>query len=220
MNDTTREQFLGNVAGALRDRQQRPTPPDRTPTRLISSGSNIRDLFVKNVEAAGMHICCVADTDAAGQVVEILRKHNVQSAFVTGEPILKLLGVAEAVAAAGIRVLPFVQADDDLFAAGAGVTAACYGVAETGSIVLVGSADSPRQASLVPPVHIAALREDQLVPDLLDLMDVLARSRPEDLSHGMCMVTGPSKSADIELALVKGVHGPGHEYVLLLPATR
>jgi L-lactate dehydrogenase complex protein LldG len=96
---------------------------------------------------------------------------------------------------------------------GAGVSTALYGLADTGSVVLAASAEEPRARSLLPAVHVTLLREDRILPGLDELFAALGA----DLPSALAIVTGPSRSADIEQKLVIGVHGPGEVHVVLLP---
>jgi L-lactate dehydrogenase complex protein LldG len=96
---------------------------------------------------------------------------------------------------------------------GAGVTRALYGLAETGSVVLAASPEEPRARSLLPDVHVTLLEEDRVLRGLDELFDAVGGSLPSALA----IVTGPSRSADIEQMLAVGVHGPGEVHVVLLP---
>jgi L-lactate dehydrogenase complex protein LldG len=95
---------------------------------------------------------------------------------------------------------------------GAEVSEAAYGLAETGSVVLAASQDEPRARSLLPDVHVSLLREDRILPGLGELFATLGA----DLPSALAIVTGPSRSADIEQTLTVGVHGPGEVHVVLL----
>jgi L-lactate dehydrogenase complex protein LldG len=95
---------------------------------------------------------------------------------------------------------------------GAGVSEARYGLADTGSVVLL-SSDEPRARSLLPWVHVTLLREDRILAGLAELFEALG----DDLPSSVAIVTGPSRSADIEQRLAVGVHGPGEVHVVLLP---
>jgi L-lactate utilization protein LutC len=103
---------------------------------------------------------------------------------------------------------------DTLFGADVGITGADYLIAETGSVVLSSRPDSPRSVSLLPPVHIVVAEGSRIVPDLFDLFACLGREAT-DLPAGLTIVTGPSKTGDIELRLVTGVHGPGEVHVVV-----
>jgi L-lactate dehydrogenase complex protein LldG len=95
---------------------------------------------------------------------------------------------------------------------GAGVSEASYGLADTGSVVLMASPEEPRARSLLPEVHVSLLREDRILAGLEELFAALGGELPSSLA----IVTGPSRSADIEQSLTVGVHGPGEEHVVLL----
>jgi L-lactate dehydrogenase complex protein LldG len=96
---------------------------------------------------------------------------------------------------------------------GAGVSQALYGLADTGSVVLVASPEEPRARSLLPAVHVSLLAEDRILPGLAELFEAIGGELPSALA----IVTGPSRSADIEQKLVVGVHGPGEVHVVLTP---
>ncbi|MEW6073237.1 MAG: lactate utilization protein [Planctomycetota bacterium] len=97
-----------------------------------------------------------------------------------------------------------------------GLTAAQWGVAETGTIVLESAAEHHRLASLLPPVHIALLDAPGLLETLDELLAAVGSEDPDDMSRTITMITGPSRTADIELTLVVGVHGPRELHVILL----
>jgi L-lactate dehydrogenase complex protein LldG len=94
----------------------------------------------------------------------------------------------------------------------AGVSRALYGLADTGSVVLAASPQEPRARSLLPFIHVSLLPEGRILPGLEELFEVVGPSLPSALA----IVTGPSRSADIEQTLVVGVHGPGQVHVVLL----
>lgn len=95
---------------------------------------------------------------------------------------------------------------------GAEVSRAAYALADTGSVVLL-SSDEPRARSLLPFVHVTLVDEDRILPGLEALFEALG----SDLPSGIAIVTGPSRSADIEQRLTVGVHGPGEAHVVLVP---
>ena len=90
---------------------------------------------------------------------------------------------------------------------------AVYGLAETGSVVLAASPDEPRGRSLLPEVHVTMLREDRILPGLDELFAAVGA----DLPSALAIVSGPSRSADIEQRLTVGVHGPREVHVVLVP---
>lgn len=102
---------------------------------------------------------------------------------------------------------------DDLFQIDAGITSVRGGVADTGAVVLWPTEHEPRLMSLVPSVHVAVLDADTIYNSLADMMAA------ENWSAGMptnaLLISGPSKTADIEFTLVFGVHGPKELIVII-----
>jgi L-lactate dehydrogenase complex protein LldG len=96
---------------------------------------------------------------------------------------------------------------------GAGVSHAAYGLADTGSVVLAASPEEPRARSLLPDVHVTLLSEERILAGLDELFVAVGT----DLPSSLAIVSGPSRSADIEQRLTIGVHGPGEVHVVLLP---
>lgn len=95
-----------------------------------------------------------------------------------------------------------------------GITTTLGGIAESGSLMLWPNAEEPRLMSLVPPVHIALLEADKIYENFAQAMHQL------DWAQGMptnaLLISGPSKTADIEQTLAYGIHGPKQLIVLIL----
>ena len=96
-----------------------------------------------------------------------------------------------------------------------GISGVAYAIAETGTLVMASGPNDPRSLSLTPFVHIAVVGSDQLLPDLFDLFTELEPEK-DRLPACLSFITGPSKTGDIELKLVTGVHGPGELHVVLI----
>ena len=105
------------------------------------------------------------------------------------------------------RRLRDVAAEADL-----GVTGADLAVAETGSLILLSGAGRPRSTSLLPPCHIAVFGPGALVESLAQVGVFLEAwhgdAQPAWKGGAINVITGPSRTADIELPLTRGVHGP------------
>jgi L-lactate dehydrogenase complex protein LldG len=126
--------------------------------------------------------------------------------------------LVEAIQAAGIAVDDW-RGDRTMAAgydAGAGVTDVRAAIAETGTLVYASDADHGRGLMLVPPIHLAVVRTRDIIPDMLDYMRQMGAANPAELPASQTLITGPSKTADIEGVLVTGVHGPGAVHVLLV----
>lgn len=97
---------------------------------------------------------------------------------------------------------------------GAVITSARAGIADIGSLVLWPGPDEPRSYSLVPPVHFVVLESTRLHANFAELVE---RERWSDgLPTNALLISGPSKTADIEQTLAYGIHGPVELVVLLI----
>ena len=109
-------------------------------------------------------------------------------------------------------VVPSQAIDADI-----GITGVDYAVAETGSCVIFARKDVSRLVSLLPPVHITVVRRDQILPSLDELFTMCrAEFLASDYSHYVNIISGPSRSADIEQTLITGMHGPRDAYMIVL----
>lgn len=95
----------------------------------------------------------------------------------------------------------------------AGLTSTRGAIAETGSLWLWPTPDEPRLLSLVPPIHIAVLDADSVEDTFFDVIDT--HGWAGDMPTNALLISGPSKTADIEQTLAYGVHGPRELVVLL-----
>ena len=95
----------------------------------------------------------------------------------------------------------------------AAVTGAVGAIAGTGSLVLWPSPEEPRLMSLVPPLHIVVLNADQLYDSFDEIIRI--QNWTDGMPTNALLISGPSKSADIEQVLAYGVHGPKELVVLL-----
>ena len=102
----------------------------------------------------------------------------------------------------------------DLFNVDVGITRAQAGIAETGTLVLDSAAEQNRLVSLVPPVHIALLDAAKIYATLGETLAMLQNA--DELSPAITFITGPSRTADIELTLTVGVHGPQELHVIIV----
>ena len=164
--------------------------------------------------AAGFFHAPTAEA-AAERIAEELARARVERLAVAGEPggpgLLARLG------SANLELEPRDGLDRAegrrlLAAAGAVLTGADYGLSRTGTLVFTPTTLPDRLAAGLPPWHIAVLRRENLLTDVAELLEV----HPEVKQAALLMVSGPSRTADIEKILILGVHGPKRLLVLLV----
>jgi L-lactate utilization protein LutC len=167
---------------------------------------------------------------AAEVVARLAGERGVRRAVAWSDAALgELRGVAARLAEAGVAVAPCPAGAataeeraafrEAAAAADLGLTGADLGLAASGSVLLRSGPGRARSVSLLPPLHVALLRRDGLVPGLAETVAALAAwSREPGTAGGanLVLVTGPSRTADIELILTRGVHGPRELHVVLV----
>jgi len=100
-----------------------------------------------------------------------------------------------------------------------GVTSADFCMADTATLVMRTRPGQARSVSLVPSIHIAVIRLDQIIADLKELYALMIGDmeiKKEGLTNCMTFISGPSKTADVEATMVHGAHGPREVYVYVI----
>jgi len=223
-----REQFLERVREAtLAGRAYRVAPGPALPERVgyVGGGDDLVESLASEINAVGGWATVVDDAEAARQaLVELFDIYQPKSAICWRHPLLDRIGLGDFLKARGVAQLDHaslsLEAPDarraQVVDADIGVTSVSYAVAETGTLAVAARPGQERLASLLPPVHIAIVERSQIVPDLFDLFSIISQQAPNDMPTNLALITGPSKTGDIELTLITGVHGPGKWHVIIL----
>jgi L-lactate dehydrogenase complex protein LldG len=214
-----REAFLCKVREAVAEGNRAGGSPPLEPRGSVGyqgAGPDPVARFIQELTAAGGKAHVVPGHAAAVEaVMEVVRSCGARRVLLGRGAFLDSLGLEEELRRANVELA--AEDREGSFAADLGISGVDYLVAETGSVVLASRPDQPRSLSLLPPVHVAVAEHGQLLPDLFDLFGE-ARWPAEGLPSGLSLITGPSKTGDIELRLVTGVHGPGVLHVVLVTA--
>lgn len=200
------------------------TLPPRPTERTAPTAAAMAAAFRENLEPIrGRVHGPLPSGEAIEHLVRLLAEAGAEEVLSWALDQIALPGLGAALAAAGVRCADSTVPDDPLARAAAlqrlartpaGLTGADAGLADTGSLVLGHGPGRPRLASLLPPLHVAVLPVSRLLPGL----PAFLAAQPDALaaSSNFVIVTGPSRTADIELIPVYGVHGPKRLEVLLV----
>ena len=98
-----------------------------------------------------------------------------------------------------------------------GISNVDYAIADTGTCVLISKRELSRLVSLLPPIYIAIVNKKQILANLENLFTLQKHKYlQEDLTSSISLISGPSRSADIQSELITGVHGPGKVHMILI----
>lgn len=226
----SRETFLARVRqAAAAGRAHRVHLRDDLPERVgyCGAGADPVARLIDEVNAVGGQAHPAADLNEAREALAgLLAQYAPKSALCWQHLLLDRLGLNEVLSQRKIARLDhdsLASLDQgeqrrQMFAAEIGISSVSLAVAETGTLVMQSGPGRERLASLLPPVHVAIVEAAQIVPDLFDAFDRLGAEGLENLPSNLVLITGPSKTGDIELTLTTGVHGPGKWHVIVIRA--
>jgi L-lactate utilization protein LutC len=193
MNNSARETILGSIRTHLASSPPVADHPVNPANPVILSKTDLTPralpkLFKESVESVSGHCIIATDvTDALSRIITDLKAER-------------------------IAISDNAPNKHDIFGFDVGISTAQAAIAETGTLVLDSSCERHRLVSLVPPVHIAIVNASSIVETLSEALALLHK---KEISPAITFITGPSRTADIELTLAIGVHGPQELYVIV-----
>lgn len=212
MNNTAREDILGSIRSHLAasvpyDKQELGSARKKTDINPISSAP-ICGQFKESLEAVDGHCVLVRGDDGIAEALTQLVP--AQRIAISDNPeVERLLHLTDL----EIEELGVAPNAHDIFRFDVGISTVQAAIAETGTLVLDSTRERHRLVSLVPPVHIAIVRASQIYRTLSEVLTLIRKD--QEVSPAVTFITGPSRTADIELTLAIGVHGPQELYVIV-----
>ena len=201
---------------AVLNARRPPTLPLAATVPFVSDERSLVETFKQQLESVGGHCIVVSDeselTTALKHVVGEIEANGLETRRValSDSPLLGVISRDLEAQGHEIAVTPSAS---DLFQFDVGITSAQAAIAETGTLVLEQARERNRLVSLLPPVHIAIVNAGDICATM---SEAITRARKEsDTSSAITFITGPSRTADIELTLTIGVHGPKELYVIV-----
>lgn len=203
---------IDNIRKALGRTDQTPLSlrPDIYKPRLPESVDSEVGQFlgeIKKLSGVGQRL---APAGIESAVKALLAEQTVHKATVWNTSYLKQLRVGASLASLGVELISPDADKHEMAGCDLGVTEADFLLPETGTLVLSSSRERPRAVSLLPRVHLAIVRPDML---RADMHQVFAEAKDNNY---LVFITGPSRTADIELTTTLGVHGPKNLYVWVM----
>lgn len=223
MSATTRQVFLQRVRWALSRTEGEPLA-EPAPTvdpklaRLAWPSDDLLTLFTTRAKAVGMHVQAIESDELRDALKKLIDQHQIKRLALGVGDKFAAFDLPAILKQLSVEVIDWTDDDglDQQFDLDAGITDVAAALAETGTLIAATDPQHGRGESLVPPTHIALVRAADVLPDLLDYYATLKDLTPQQLPSSVSLITGPSKTADIEGILVTGVHGPGAVHILLL----
>jgi len=214
ISDPARAAILSSVRSALGRGEDGSVPPVpasvRMPDRIPGTVDAEIGLLCEEIGKLGGHARRLTVADLGQVLDELICDEAIKKVTLWQTAEIKALGLAELLSERGVEIVSPYAGKGALAGCDLGVTGADMALPETGTLLLRSSAKRPRSTSLLPRVHLALVMPSAMRADLDE-----ALAEAQDEGH-FVLITGPSRTADIELTVTIGVHGPRALYVWVL----
>ncbi len=219
MNNSAREQILSDIRQAL--------------NRTTSLDKSVSAALETRLAAHSIHVQPVVEADLVGQF--IAKSKAVASTVATVPSLAQVVEAVTQYLTTSSQKLEVVMAPDPLLDGidwpvsmkierrearrqdVVSITGVFAAIAETGTLVLLSGAHSPTTLNFLPDVHIVIVQRQQIVTHIEDVWRRM-RSELEEMPRTVNLITGPSRTADIEQTIQLGAHGPRSLHVVLVEA--
>jgi L-lactate dehydrogenase complex protein LldG len=193
--------------------------PHNLPIAPAARRAELFSQFGREIERVSGHFMgLLTMAEATARIATLADELKIGSAALGAGVKLDLEPAARMLAQAGVNVVRAYKNPtgeratlrDRIAAADLGIIEADYAIASTGTFAVLGTPERPNSLTLLPPMNLIIVDADRILPDLAALIDALG---PDNIvSHRLALITGPSRTADIEKLIVLGVHGPRQLY--------
>jgi L-lactate dehydrogenase complex protein LldG len=206
---TSREKILKNIRNALISKLENPFQNIDFDSPIYKKLEDSLDItFAQELTiAGGKFIYCENHNDFVQQLVILMNGNSWRNVFCKESQIQSLLSQAG---------IPFKSDDEDFSSMKAGLTTCEFLISRRGSILVSSARESGRKLNFFPETHLVLAYSSQLVPDIKNALEEMQKIYKDKMPSMTTLITGPSRTADIEKTLVMGVHGPKDVYVFFV----
>ncbi len=208
----TTNPILENIRKALGRDDQSPIGqrPAIYPSRIPESVDSEIEHFLDEVKKLSGVAQKISSAQVKSALKTLVAEQNIRKATVWNTPHLNQLQITNTLSSLGVELVSPNADKHEMALCDLGITEADYLLPETGTLVLRSSAEKPRAVSLLPRIHLAIVRPEMLRADMHQVF-----TEAKD-NHYLVFITGPSRTADIELTVTLGVHGPKNLYAWIM----
>ena len=207
---SSRDQILNKLKAGLLD-----VTPVENPTDRETKGKPIdADEFIKQLELANTEVCITDKDHWPTALSEVIEGHQIKTLMASQQKLPEVFENLEQMGCSVVDLFqePFSDTKERLFdEIDASITTVTGAICETGTLILIPDQFEPRTASLVPPIHVALVFEQQLLGSFADFVPSQDKTK---MPTNIVLVTGPSKTADIQQTVAYGAHGPKNLVVI------
>ena len=206
---TSREKVLKKIRDAIISKTDPPYPkadPDKPLYNEMSEPADIT--FAQELTTAGGNfIYCSHELEFLQKLKMLITEEGLGEIYANEPVLIEFLEAGK---------IPYVTGEEAFKTVKSGLTTCEFLVARTGSIMVSSALGSGRRLMIFPEIHMVVAFTSQLAPELKDALGWIKKKYEDGMPSLVSLITGPSRTADIEKTLVMGAHGPKGLYVFLI----
>jgi len=209
----TKDIVMGKIKSALGTATSLPVsmPDFEAPILQPFQDEDLTFTFANNFKATKGHFFyCVDEQEFIDELAKFFLSKHIKKAFVWDDKIIQLLHHLH---------FPVSTTDEDFINCDLGITTCEALIARTGSVMITSHSPSGRRLSVYPPIHVVLAYTSQIVAEIKEGFDAIKQKYGHLSPSLISMITGPSRTADIEKTLVLGAHGPKELILFLIDDT-
>lgn len=176
------------------------------------------DTFTEKATAAAAQVTRTSSTEVTAAIRTVLEETGCKSLILSDELLIKELDIKTIAGGMGIDCqfvseIPQSEYRSKMFQAEAGITGCDHALADSGTIVIKHRSENQRLVSLAPNSYICIVKASQMLKDRFDLAAILEK---QEKTAAVTLITGVSRTADVALQVVLGMHGPRKVHIILI----
>ena len=208
-DSTSREKVLKKVRNALINKLENPFKNVDFLSPVMVSQEEAPDVqfAIKLNESGGTFIYCANENDVGDNLKALIERESWKNIYCNDNKILELLSPSE---------IDINNSPEDFSSVKVGITSCDFLISRFGSVMVSSGLGSGRQIFVYPETHVVIAYTSQVVPELKDALTGIKKKYAGNFPSQITVITGPSRTADIEKTLVMGAHGPKSLYVFMV----
>jgi L-lactate dehydrogenase complex protein LldG len=206
---TSKEKVLKKIRDALIEKTEAPYPIIDCEVSVYTAMDEPADVtFAQELlKVSGKFVYCESDDDFISTLQLFILEKDWPVLFCYDEKIQRLLKNGG---------IPFESDPEQFTEMKLGITRCEYLIARLGTVMVSSKISPGRRMNVFPEIHLVIAHTSQIVPDLRQALQNIRKKYEPDYPSMISLITGPSRTADIEKTLVMGAHGPKELYVFLM----
>ena len=206
---TTKEKILTGIRNALMSKKENPFKNVNFDKKIFHDLEDEKEVVFasKLLDNSGKFVYCENEASAMDILQSLIKEKGWDAVYTPDEELIRLLSDHQ---------VPVKSEEGDFLDQKAGITRCEYLIARFGSVMVSSALNAGRRMFIYPETHIIIAKASQVVTEIKDALTGIKNKYKNQLPSQITVITGPSRTADIEKTLVMGAHGPKELYVFLI----